>query len=448
MSSAGHAGRFDRPAVRTARALARGAVPILGLALLSLALGCAGGPAPTPAAQPPAPTAGYSVVIDAGSQGSRLRVYQWSWEAEEPLPTIHTAPWPRPVDEAEWSAEVEPGLSAFGADPSAAGESLGPLVDVALDSLDPTPDELPPILVLATGGLRRLAAESQEEILEGVRSYLRGRGFERIEAHVVSGRHEALFGWLGGNYILGRLTVDEVGPAARERLSEAAPATLGGLDLGGASAQIAYAIEPIAGTGEPAGENVEQLQLGDLSLHVFVRSDLGFGQDVAEEALAGAACFPPGFSAPAGAGDGDYETCRNGLAEAFRGCQTEPCPPAPDEFPPFSPHFLAVSNYFYTSLMFQLSAPLSLTELESAAEAYCATPWETLRRRYPKVPEKYLGKFCFSAAYIVTLLTEGYGFPYDTRSITAIDRLGGEKIAWTVGALLYDLTRKPRADDP
>ena len=64
----------------------------------------------------------------------------------------------------------------------------------------------------------------------------------------------------------------------------------------------------------------------------------------------------------------------------------------------------------------------------------------TCFRRDPSIGDNaYVPEYCFSAAYVVTLLTEGLGFPADTDRVTAPLRVQGTPIGWTLGALLYEL---------
>ncbi len=51
----------------------------------------------------------------------------------------------------------------------------------------------------------------------------------------------------------------------------------------------------------------------------------------------------------------------------------------------------------------------------------------------------HVPKLCFSAAYAVTLLTEGFGLSFDTMRVYSPLRVRGTEIAWALGALLYEL---------
>ena len=65
--------------------------------------------------------------------------------------------------------------------------------------------------------------------------------------------------------------------------------------------------------------------------------------------------------------------------------------------------------------------------------------WDDLREQYPDQDEKYLSNYGFNAAYIVTLLTDGYGFPMQSRHITTTGRLQGAELGWTLGAMVKNI---------
>ena len=51
--------------------------------------------------------------------------------------------------------------------------------------------------------------------------------------------------------------------------------------------------------------------------------------------------------------------------------------------------------------------------------------------------QDYLPDFCFSAAYISTLLGSVYGLPADTTQMVAVERLQGQEVNWTFGAMIH-----------
>jgi hypothetical protein len=68
----------------------------------------------------------YGLMLDAGSSGTRIHVYVWPKRTNASLPGVETAP----IGEVPYSMKIQPGISSFESDPSQAGASLIPLLDV------------------------------------------------------------------------------------------------------------------------------------------------------------------------------------------------------------------------------------------------------------------------------------------------------------------------------
>jgi len=50
--------------------------------------------------------------------------------------------------------------------------------------------------------------------------------------------------------------------------------------------------------------------------------------------------------------------------------------------------------------------------------------------------------FCFMSAYTLVLLEDGFGFT-SNHSITVLDEVNGNKVGWTLGAILYEINTLP-----
>lgn len=133
---------------------------------------------------------------------------------------------------------------------------------------------------------------------------------------------------------------------------------------------------------------------------------------------------------------------------------TSPPTPDPSHLPDPSPQ--AFSAYFFVMNFLNLtdtSMPLEAVKQELAR--YCSTPWSQVghagrmhrhlrlltltlspvlqvRQQHPGVKVKYLAAYCFSGAYILTLLTEGYNFTSESySSIKFIKKVGGGGLSHT-----------------
>ncbi len=147
-----------------------------------------------------------------------------------------------------------------------------------------------PIFLMATAGMRFLSQPQQTALLRETCSYLRqNTGFALPDCasnvQVISGETEGLFGWLAANYLLGGFDHPEDHNHGQNHH------TYGFLDMGGASAQIAFA----PNTTE-AAEHADELKLvrlrtmdGNPSEHrVFTATWLGFGVNKARESYVNA----------------------------------------------------------------------------------------------------------------------------------------------------------------
>jgi len=213
----------------------------------------------------------YSVVIDAGSTGSRVHIFKFEGEGAS-LALV-----------SDTFEQLKPGLSAYADDPAAAAASLKPLLDKAVASV-PEPSRAGTAVVLkATAGLRLLPGGKADAILAAARALLgpggghpfllggAGASASAAEAAVsiMDGAHEGAYAWLTLNYLLGR-----VGKGAGAVGTADGP--VAAIDLGGGSVQEAFALGPIEAAAAPEGY-VTRLSAGGATYDVYVHSYLGYG---------------------------------------------------------------------------------------------------------------------------------------------------------------------------
>ena len=208
----------------------------------------------------------YALVIDAGSTGSRIHLYKWLPEDGDRLPDIREIPLDRDCN------KVNDGLSKLGGDDDTnetAGrvhDSLALLITCAnLGLTDGVPDlKKIPLHLRATAGMRILRTESGDEydkIIEAVRTYLGKTPFDIQRARVITGEEEALYAWIAANYSKGNLA----------KASE--NGTIGILELGGASAQIAFV------PNDSQSEGIELVRIAGRKYQVYARGYDGIGRD-------------------------------------------------------------------------------------------------------------------------------------------------------------------------
>ncbi|KAI8475039.1 MAG: nucleoside phosphatase family-domain-containing protein [Monoraphidium minutum] len=198
----------------------------------------------------------YSIVIDAGSTGSRIHVMQFRRDAA-------AAP-PLQLSDTKFES-LKPGLSSYRDDPRGAAESLKPLLETAMAAVPQERRAATALTLKATAGLRLLPGSKADEILKAVDAFLQEYPF-KIKADgvgIMDGAHEGAYAWLTLNYLLGKLGG---GPDA----------TVAAIDLGGGSVQEAFALPDEEVAAAPKGY-VIAVSAGGRQFHVYVHSYLGYG---------------------------------------------------------------------------------------------------------------------------------------------------------------------------
>jgi Golgi nucleoside diphosphatase len=121
-------------------------------------------------------------------------------------------------------------LSSFADEPELAGPAILPLVEYVKSVLSRKTDvSMVPLYLKATAGMRLLDGRVVTKIMGSVRKSFKSSGFffQKLNARVISGEEEGVFGWLTVNFL-------------HQSLGGAPNGTLGALEMGGASTQITF----------------------------------------------------------------------------------------------------------------------------------------------------------------------------------------------------------------
>ena len=164
--------------------------------------------------------------------------------------------------------------------------------------------------------------------------------------------------------------------------------------------------------------------------------------------------------------DDEEEISATGLNEAVRAANALSAP-APSEkaeedgdqctvdgvkAPPLSGKFLAVENlYWTTKALGILHSDVTLQEIRDAGHKYCSHHWSSLHAEFSgHVPDIFLTRYCFGAAYVFALLHVGLGVGLDERRVIFTNTLkrkqkssdGDEErtvgLSWVTGAAVID----------
>lgn len=343
------------------------------------------------------------IVIDVGSTGSRLHAYSYDLDKTN-----------SPINITErFSKKIKPGFSTIEPDKNT--------VDAYLTNLFSglTSSQKTPVYFYATAGMRLLSQDKQQKFYTLVNNWFQSNAWQLASAKTINGNDEGMYGWLALNYQVNNLATDK-------------PESIGFMDMGGASVEIAFPIDK----SSIDDKNIKMVNLYGHHFKLFVQSFLGLGQtEVLHQYLDTPSCFVKDYTMPIGdKAQGDAYLCKkevSSLMDIHHVTQVIQ--------PTLSNNTI---SKWYTGgglSMLVKSPPLNFPtnsftseELISQANtAICSRNWEALKNQFPS--DDYLYSNCFSSAYYSALL-DSYGIEGDV----AIHYLPSNQNAdWTLGVVLY-----------
>jgi len=403
----------------------------------------------------------YIIVVDAGSTGSRLYVY----EVNEEKLIGHKG------------TKVTPGLSSFQNNPDKVGEYMKPLFEAAKTQIPKSEYHKTLVYVRATAGMRLIPESAQNAIYDNIYETL-GHGkipfiIKRENLLTIPGDWEGYYGALSVNYLMNRVNL-QLQPTNCEE-----DPIFGALDLGGSSTQIVYEIPSKFRCNEKIQDPLEKDRL-------FIHSYLAYGaekvrerfwdmlvNDAIQEGNTNGIINNPcdflhhsqtwkDFSL---VGTGDSITCQKSLHKLFwNGLETcwetdiRPCSIMGVEQPPIpeGKQFFAMSLYFYALDAIRNLSPIpidiwpnpTIEEIERSTVAMCALDWESsqhdLLGKHKFTEDNELANRCIQASYIIVLLRDIYGLDVSERNIVIGLTVGDTEVEWTLGSALADLNKAYR----
>ncbi|KAF8971319.1 Golgi apyrase [Entomortierella lignicola] len=440
----------------------------------------------------------FGIVIDAGSSGSRIHIYSWidkqhlqkTAHAREwvgVLPTIEPGVESGSRNSSSWTLKTEPGIADFKERPEDVGEHLEPLLDHAIQVIPDSQIQHTPIYLLATAGLRLVQDDIREQILANSCKYIKENyrfQIQNCKDHIknISGEEEGLYGWVAINYLMGGFDhggvkmIDSSIPGSEqhnpdEPWDDSLPPsldhdnnnndsntphrhTLGFLDMGGASTQIAFEPAPKA-SQEHANDltNVILYTLDNqkLEYHVFVTTFLGYGSNQARRRYVKDyllsnnkdmletpkpdvhisimdPCLPKQLQVNEThtvphvplTGTGSFAECLKRvevLLNKDKECSDLPCLFNGVHTPPIDFNintFIGVSEYWYSSHdILGLGGAYDYAEFEKKSAEFCNSDWADIvsRPEYQGQSRDRLEMQCFKSAWLSNVLHSGFGLP-------------------------------------
>lgn len=164
-------------------------------------------------------------IIDAGSSGSELYVYEWNKDNKQ-LIVLYSGSGKKDDTEGKILAKV---------DNTNAAAARAYLTKMTSEHLNTDSNPIP-LYVLATAGMRG----KDNSIYDKIRSVSKINGYKIEKAMTISGKYEGFYAWIAANYKNKNLGFNNSTP--EQPLTYTAP-TCGILEIGGASIQITFAMD-------------------------------------------------------------------------------------------------------------------------------------------------------------------------------------------------------------
>ncbi|XP_069545579.1 ectonucleoside triphosphate diphosphohydrolase 7-like [Brachyistius frenatus] len=451
----------------------------------------------------------YGIVVDCGSSGSRVFVYYWPPHNGNPH-TLLDIRQMRDRDRKPVVKKIKPGISTLANTPTHASGYLQPLLSFAAAHVPKNKHKETPLYILCTAGMRLLPESQQAAILEDLVTdvpvdfdFL----FSRSHAEVISGKQEGVYAWIGINFVLGRFdhadeedATVEVTTGSQNQQPISRRRTVGIMDMGGASLQIAYEVPGAITFNSPQEEEAGKSVLAEFNLgcdvehtqhvyRVYVTTFLGFGGNMArqryEDQLVNNThgknrfltsqtglgedkpyldpCLPVGLSDTAVRGNhttylrgqGDWTRCQEAV-RPFLGLHNGTMSPggvyqAPINFS--NSEFYGFSEFYYCMEdVLRIGGPYSSEKYSQAAKDYCSTKWSTLKQRLDnqlfsqQADITRLKYQCFKSAWMYEVLHSGFRFPPDYPSLKTAQLVYDKEVQWTLGAILFKTRFLPLRD--
>ncbi|KAM6994181.1 LOW QUALITY PROTEIN: ectonucleoside triphosphate diphosphohydrolase 3 [Tautogolabrus adspersus] len=407
----------------------------------------------------------YGIVIDSGSSRSNIYLYQWPGEKENETGVV--------TENKNCRVDGD-GISEMKVDPekdARSWEAFNKCMDIIMKIIPDEKHKTTPLFLGATAGMRLLHERDEQrsnEILASLTEYLSSLPFAFQNASIISGQEEGLYGWVTVNYLKGNFLEKHLW---NKYIRPEGAKTTGSMDLGGASTQIAFAVQD-----ELRGADYMQVKLYGYPYNVYTHSFLCYGKNEAEKRVLDKVvqqssdptfiinpCYPEGFNITLKAsdiydtectktpknynpdqkfflvGEANSDKCGSIVKSIFdfKTCSSAQCSFDGVEQPPVTGNFMAYAGFFYTARALLMNGTSEFDQFNASVRKLCHTHWEVLKKEKDWISVKYLKTYCYAAHYVFMLLADGYKFDKETwKSIHFEQKVNDISIGWSLGYML------------
>ncbi|KRZ60297.1 Nucleoside-diphosphatase uda-1 [Trichinella nativa] len=407
----------------------------------------------------------YTMIIDAGSTGTRLEIFEFSHNPSNPSIPFKL--------QKELFVERNPGLSSYSSAPKDAAAVVADLMEEAKLAIPKCLWKHSPVALRATAGFRLLPEETVKIILQEIMSLmicildciffnswhymcfckccsalqietvLRDSPFLTGEdpATVLDGTDEGIFGWFTLNYLLDRLESSmQESNAQRSTISEKLSAAA--FDLGGGSTQVTFILR---GSEEQYPSSfIKEITLFSKKVKLYSHSYLGNGIMASRLnilRMSGKSTGTVISPCIAVADDLNWKfqetnyrilgSSEYGFDNCYKNVRKHVYLSSIHDAGRFILGDLYAFGYFYNhalriGIISTQGGNVTAAQFMVAAKKACSRtekfkndswkPWQ-----------------CLDLTYIYSLLVDGYGIAAD-RNITIVKKLRGMEMSWALGA--------------
>ncbi|XP_078254741.1 ectonucleoside triphosphate diphosphohydrolase 3 [Rhinoraja longicauda] len=405
----------------------------------------------------------YGIVFDAGASSTTVYVYNWPAEKENNTGVVSE------MYKCERSA-----ISDFDKRPAEAARSIEWCLNRTIEAIPAEKHNATPLYLGATAGMRLLLIQNSTAasmILTAIKTYLHSSPFDFKSAQIISGKEEGAYGWITANYLLGNLRQGRTWTQPKRKFTVT---TIGTLDLGGASSEIAFVPEQHS----PKYKNTV-ITLYNYKYYVYIESLACYGRDEAEmiywakliqntaikssiedpclpahytmklqlEKVNESSCIeeklPENYKAGNVTliGTGDPARCCQLLLSIFnftssyvKGVWTERLGVINKLM---HGDFVAFSGFSETMEALKLTGSFSMAIFHSTVKSFCMESWSQVQQSLPNMLDSERRAHCFNAYYIYALLVQGYKFNHVTwTQIRFQKQVENSSMGWSLGYML------------
>ncbi|XP_051965740.1 LOW QUALITY PROTEIN: ectonucleoside triphosphate diphosphohydrolase 2 [Xyrauchen texanus] len=404
----------------------------------------------------------YGIVLDAGSSHTAMYIYKWPADKHNGTGIV-----------SQHSECHVQGISSYAGNRGGAASSLEECMEQAILDMYKVRQELTPLYLGATAGMRLLnisRPKESDEILKELGDKLKTYPFSFKRATILSGQEEGAYGWVTVNYLLENyIKYGFVG----QWLSPGKK-MIGALDLGGASTQITFATKQTVENKD----NLMTLRLYGQDYQVYTQCCLCYGRDqVLLRLLAHLittqgsdssivhSCYPAGYNdsiklgivfdtpcikrqTPYNSDDilqikgtGNYNQCLGNISHlfSFNNCSYSKCSFDGAFQPNITGNFMAFSAFFHTYSFIQKASGITISspaQLEDAVHNVCNMSFQEMHNKFPD-EGNHLKDYCADSVFMQMLLISGYGFnEISFPQISFQEKAEDTSVGWSLGYML------------